>query len=121
MEKKQPPPLTEYFANEQTYLSWLRTGAQVMAFGFVAIKFSLFASQVIGIVLVGVGTLMTLLSYLRYLKTNRQIREGDVKYSTVILSAVTIVLLIISIILIYCLMEAYFKDANKIISTVVQT
>jgi putative membrane protein len=111
MEKNQQSQLTEYFANEQTYLSWLRTGAQVMAFGFVAIKFSLFASQVIGILLVGIGALMTLLAYLRFLKTNRQLREGNFKYSTVLLSVITIALLIISIILIYCLVDAYFKGA----------
>jgi putative membrane protein len=109
MEKKQQQ-LTEYFANEQTYLSWLRTGAQIMAFGFVAIKFSLFASQVIGILLVGIGALMTLLSYLRYLKTNRQLHDGNFKYSTVLLSVITIVLLIISIVLIYFLIDVYSKE-----------
>jgi putative membrane protein len=38
---KDPDP-REVLANERTFLSWLRTGISLMAFGFVVSKFNLF-------------------------------------------------------------------------------
>src|SRR6476620_10952122 len=101
MEKDDKSKIQAHLSNEQTFLAWIRTGIEVMAFGFVAIKFSLFASQIMGIILVGVGALMTLLAYLRYRKTVRQLREGAYQYSTFLLTVTAVVILIISTILIF--------------------
>ena len=67
-----------YFAAERTMLAWLRTGLTIMAFGFVIARFGLFLrilavqvpaasphgqssiSGILGIALVGAGTLMIL-------------------------------------------------------------
>ena len=106
MNKDDKPQLTEHLANEQTFLAWLRTGIEVMAFGFVAIKFSLFASRVMGIVLVGVGALMTLMSYIRYIKTVHQLRRGEYKYSAWLLTITAVILFVISVVLIFCLLYA---------------
>jgi uncharacterized membrane protein YidH (DUF202 family) len=35
-----------HFANERTYLAWIRTSIGIMAFGFVVEKFGLFVKQV---------------------------------------------------------------------------
>lgn len=99
-------------ANEQTFLAWLRTGVEVMAFGFVAVKFALFASQVVGIVLVALGAVMIALSYFRYRKTVRQLRRGQYAYSSVLLAIIAAAILVISSILLACLIDAYFKTGN---------
>ena len=80
-----------HMANERTYLAWIRTSIAIMAFGFVVEKFSLFVKQmgyylgkevtpppqgyasIIGIVLVGLGVVMGILSYVRYRQVEKQI------------------------------------------------
>ncbi len=104
--------ITEHLANEQTFLAWLRTGVEVMAFGFVAIKFSLFTSQIMGISLVGTGALMILLSYFRYRKTLKQLRSESYTYSGSLLTFTASVILLISAVLMYCLIDAYFNPES---------
>ncbi len=89
-------------ANERTFLAWIRTSIGIMAFGFVVEKFALFVKQIsfflekagypnqgplpshmtppgwssiFGILLVGFGTLMGVLAFFRYRKTEKQIDE----------------------------------------------
>jgi putative membrane protein len=112
MRNNDKSQITEHLANEQTFLAWIRTGVEVMAFGFVAIKFSLFASQMLGIILVGIGALMTLFAYYPYRKTVDQLRKGHYKYSTVLLTTTAIILFIMSFILVFCLITAYMKPEN---------
>ena len=91
-----------HMANERTFLAWIRTSIGIMAFGFVVEKFALFMKQIsvilgksifentmppshgyssiVGIFLVGFGTLLCLLAYVRYKKIERQIDED--KYQT---------------------------------------
>ena len=91
-----------HMANERTFLAWIRTSIGIMAFGFVVEKFALFVKQmsfilgksmlenaippshgysaIVGIFLVGFGTLVCLLAYVRYKKVERQIDED--KYQT---------------------------------------
>jgi len=86
-----------HMANERTFLAWIRTSIGIMAFGFVVEKFALFVKQmslilgkavmentlppshgysaIVGIFLVGLGTLMGLLAFIRYKKVQRQIDE----------------------------------------------
>ena len=73
---------SDHLANERTFLAWIRTSIGIMAFGFVVVKFSLFVKQIsmilgkeniihskgysgiLGIVLVAVGTVTAVLSYI---------------------------------------------------------
>jgi uncharacterized membrane protein YidH (DUF202 family) len=98
-----------HMANERTFLSWIRTSIGVMAFGFVVEKFGLFIRQlsyflssepgqsrvfggpptpgyssVLGILLIGLGALMGILSLIRYKKVECQI-DTDTYQPSVIL------------------------------------
>lgn len=104
-----------HMANERTLLAWIRTSISIMAFGFVVEKFAIFLRQfaitegviglrpavppgrgyssVFGAVLVGIGALLGLLSFVRYLKVQKQIDKG-VYYPSFILD----VMLVISVV-----------------------
>jgi putative membrane protein len=91
-----------HMANERTFLAWIRTSIAVMAFGFVVEKFSLFVKQmafylgkessppppgyssIIGVILVGVGVAMGILSFIRYKHVERQIEEDTYQPSGVL-------------------------------------
>jgi len=95
-----------HMANERTYLAWIRTSIGIMAFGFVVEKFALFIKQmslilgkanivdtsppshgysaVVGIFLVGLGTLIGLLAFVKYKKVERQIDENTYKPSSLL-------------------------------------
>ncbi len=91
-----------HMANERTFLAWIRTSIAVMAFGFVVEKFSLFVKQMafylgkepsptppgysslIGVILVGVGVAMGILSFIRYKAVERQIEEDSYQPSGVL-------------------------------------
>lgn len=83
--------MSGHLANERTFLAWVRSNIAIMGFDFVVVKFSLFVQQVsivvtghpfatsqghsasIGTGLVAVGALTTLLGYVRYRRTEKQI------------------------------------------------
>lgn len=115
----------EHLANERTLLAWIRTSIGIMAFGFVVVKFSLFIKQislllgknvtvpqqhgyssVIGILLVAVGALILLLSYMKYKKTEKQLTSETFKSSSALVFSLTIIILSISILLILYLIES---------------
>ena len=95
LKRAQNSPV--HMANERTFLAWIRTSIGIMAFGFVVEKFALFTKQmslflgestieasklhfhsyssVLGIFLVGLGTLLVMLAYIRYKKVAKQIDE----------------------------------------------
>ncbi len=100
-ELGKPCSATEHMANERTFLSWVRTGIGVMAFGFVVERFSLFVSQLAdifgksfvetremvyshlkitstyyGIFLVGLGAMIILLAFIKYKQVERQLDQG---------------------------------------------
>lgn len=86
-------------ANERTFLAWIRTSIGIMAFGFVVERFALFMKQltfflgknevpshlqtghsyslIFGIFLVGLGVLISVLAFVRYKRTQRQINEDS--------------------------------------------
>ena len=125
-QENRPANVTDYLANERTFLAWVRTSIGIMAFGFVVVKFSLFIKQislilqkeetialhhtgysaVLGIVLVAIGVLVLILSFIRYKTTNRQLREGGYKNSSLIITLLTSMILFISILLIAYLIQA---------------
>jgi putative membrane protein len=82
----------EHAANERTFLAWVRTSVAITAFGFLIERFDLFLrvalrtpmpiqqpqlGAVAGLVLIGVGVLMVILSALRFIKTAREIDRDE--------------------------------------------
>lgn len=120
MEETKPTPrtnATDHLANERTYLAWIRTSIGVMGFGFLVVKFSLFTREIskaldvklsanstgyshtIGTLLVGLGALVILFSYFRYIETKNQLDRGVYHHSTALIKIGTLLIFIISILL----------------------
>ncbi len=122
-QTKEPGNPADHLANERTFLAWVRTSIGIMAFGFVVVKFSLFVKQlslmlstsiavsnkgysvITGIVLVGFGSIMSILSFIRYKQTEKQLRMGTYQHSSVLLTVLTAFICLISILLIVYLAE----------------
>ena len=116
-----------HMANERTFLAWIRTSIGIMAFGFVVEKFALFIKQmslilgnanienvsppshgysaIVGIFLVGLGTLMGLLAFVRYKKVERQINEDTYQPSSILHILLTISVLAVGIFLVVYLIH----------------
>jgi putative membrane protein len=117
-----------HMANERTFLAWIRTSIGIMAFGFVVEKFALFIKQmslilgkadienasppshgysaIVGIFLVGLGTLMVLLAFVRYKKVERQIDEDTYQPSSILYIVLTISVLAVGIFLVMYLIHS---------------
>ncbi len=97
--KDDLPFINEHLSNERTFLAWLSTSVAVMAFGFVVVKFSLFANRFapvldmppvacadcpayLGIALVAAGCMGTLLAWWRYRITHKNLRNGKYVHAT---------------------------------------
>ena len=122
-DKKQNNP-GDHLANERTFLAWIRTSIGIMAFGFVVEKFSLFVKQIslilgkanivpqkgysgiVGIVLVAVGTITAVLSYIRYKHSEKQLDEGNYKHSSVLITVLTAFIFLVSVFLIVYLIKS---------------
>jgi putative membrane protein len=116
--------ISDHLANERTFLAWIRTGVGIMAFGFVVVKFSLFIKQLsailgkevivhqkghsaaAGIILVALGSLTTILSYVRYNQTEKKLTSGVYQQSSLLIGMMTILIFAISLFLIYYLVES---------------
>lgn len=123
MEEKRNNP-SDHLANERTFLAWIRTSIGIMAFGFVVVKFSLFVKQIslilgkeniihskgysgiVGIVLVAVGTVTAVLSYIRYRHSEKQLNKGYYKHSSVLLTTLTAFIFLVSVFLIVYLVNS---------------
>lgn len=123
-ETKKPGNPSDHLANERTFLAWIRTSIGIMAFGFVVVKFSLFVKQVslilgkenviqnrgysavVGIVLVAVGTVTSVLSYLRYRQTAKQLNDGNYRHSSLLITVLTAFIFLVSALLIAYLVES---------------
>ncbi|TLV01374.1 YidH family protein [Dyadobacter luticola] len=113
----------DHLANERTFLAWVRTSIGIMGFGFVVVKFSLFVRQiaaalgsksqvhstgyspVIGVLLVSLGALTTLFSYVRYMNTKKQLEQGQYYQSSLLIKVMTAVIFLASILLIIYLIK----------------
>jgi len=117
-----------HMANERTFLAWIRTSIGIMAFGFVVEKFALFMKQmsffldkstfestlpptsgysaIVGIFLVGFGTLMSLLAFIRYKKVNRQIDEDSYKPSSILDILLLMAVMVVGIFLVIYLIHS---------------
>ena len=123
VDKKQGNP-GDHLANERTFLAWIRTSIGIMAFGFVVEKFSLFVKQIslilgktnivpqkgysgiVGIVLVAVGTITAVLSYIHYKHSEKQLNEGRYKHSSVLITVLTAFIFLVSVFLIVYLLKS---------------
>jgi len=115
--------LQVHMANERTFLAWIRTSIGIMAFGFVVEKFALFIdkvsyflgkthipevpphsylgySSIFGIILVAMGALMGVLSFVRYKKVEREIDADTYQPSLLLDILVTMGMLAIAIFLV---------------------
>jgi putative membrane protein len=123
-EKTKSNP-ADYLANERTFLAWVRTSIGIMAFGFVVVKFSMFVKQLslmldldetpemaankahysamIGIILVVLGLVAIVMSYLSYRSTNKQLDKGVYQHSTLYVSLLTALIFLLSMLLVYYL------------------
>jgi putative membrane protein len=118
---KQNP--NDHLANERTFLAWIRTSIGIMGFGFVVVKFSLFIKQItaaletkstvhqtgysqfIGVLLVGLGALTIILSYLRYHATKKQLDSGQYYHSTLFIKIITLFIFLSSLLLLIYLLK----------------
>ena len=123
-EQKRHGNPGDHLANERTFLAWMRTSIGIMAFGFVVVKFSLFVKQIslilgqehvihskgysgiVGIILVVVGTVTAVLSYIRYRRSEKQLNEGYYKHSSLLITVLTAFIFLVSIFLIVYLFDS---------------
>jgi putative membrane protein len=112
---------SDHLANERTFLAWIRTGIGIMAFGFVVVKFSLFIRQLslilgkelvspqkgysaaAGIILVAMGSLTTVFSFIRYKQIEKKLNSGDYHQTSNMIGIVTLLIFATSLFLIYYL------------------
>jgi putative membrane protein len=112
--------IRDHLANERTFLAWIRTSIGIMAFGFVVEKFALFVRQityflakenvalphqmshafqgyssVFGVFLVALGSVICLLSFIKYKKVEDQIKNNT--YTTSILLDAMLTLAMLSV------------------------
>ena len=117
-EIKKHGNASDHLANERTFLAWIRTSVGIMAFGFVVVKFSLFVKQIsmllgketflqsrgysaiLGIILVTVGAVTTILSYIRYRQTASDLSNGFYSHSSVLITVLVAFIFLVSIFLI---------------------
>lgn len=117
-----------HMANERTFLAWIRTSIGIMAFGFVVEKFTLFMKQmsvilgkstientlpptpgysaIVGIFLVGLGTLLVLLAFIRYKKVQKQIDSDIFQPSSFLDILLTLAILAVGIFLVTYLIQS---------------
>jgi len=117
-----------HMANERTFLAWIRTSIGIMAFGFVVEKFALFIKQmslilgkanienasppshgysaIVGIILVGFGTLMCLLAFVRYKNVERQIDKDTYEPSSTLDILLSVAVLAVGIFLVIYLIHS---------------
>jgi len=117
-----------HMANERTFLAWIRTSIGIMAFGFVVEKFALFLKQmaiimensttgnklppshgysaIIGIFLVGLGTLLVLFAFVRYKKVEKQIDSDTYRTSSILNIVLTVSILLVGIFLVTYLIHS---------------
>lgn len=117
-----------HMANERTFLAWIRTSIAIMAFGFVVERFALFIKQmsyvlgksnidialppshgysaIAGIFLVGLGSIMSLLAFIRYKKVESQIDADTYQPSSILNIVLSISVLVVGIFLIIYLIQS---------------
>lgn len=122
-KEKKGGSVSDHLANERTFLAWVRTCIGIMAFGFVVVKFTLFVKQlsmilqrpftaaghgyssVIGIFLVGFGSLLSLVAFVRYRITAKQIDDASFVPPIFLMTVLTVIIVIIGAFLVIYLVH----------------
>ncbi len=120
MDSKVPPEklVTEYLANERTFLAWVRTSIAVISLGFVVAKFSVWmrelvarlaprtpvanlgVSMPIGILMMAFGGILVLLAAWHFHVVNEAIARGSVRANRAIVFTVTFAVVLIAALMI---------------------
>jgi putative membrane protein len=122
-DNKLPANPSDHLANERTFLAWIRTSIAIIGLGFVVVKFSFFIKQIalvlndkdtvlpnkgystqIGVLLVALGVLLTVMAYIRYRVTEKQITSKSYKPSFTLLLFITLAIFVIGCLLIIYLL-----------------
>ena|SRR5215469_8838447 len=123
-EDKIPDRSTQFLANERTFLAWLRTSLALIGLGFVVSRFGLFLrelgirtdesfiarpsihshSSLLGISMVFLGAVLIIYALKSYLETNKAIQRGTYTPKNSPIYALTIGVVIFSIILAFYLL-----------------
>jgi inner membrane protein YidH len=90
---ERDPRIGDYLASERTFLAWVRTSISVIVFGFVVAKFGITLRQLlhlegqagsqsnvslgIGTVFMLMGTLLAVVSLVRYQLTLKRLEAGE--------------------------------------------
>lgn len=114
-----------HMANERTFLAWIRTSVGIIALGFVVERFAIFmrqlsfyfgredvppihqthgTSRIFGIALVGIGTIMSLLSYIRFKRVTKQIDEDTYLPSSPLDLVLTVIVFVVGLFLVVYLL-----------------
>jgi putative membrane protein len=112
-EKSDFEHTREQLANERTFLAWVRTCLAIIGLGFVVVKFSLFVREMemmvsarnsvrhtpayslpLGILLIALGAVITIMSYLRYRRLQSSISKGEFVQSSNLIRVITILLVV---------------------------
>jgi putative membrane protein len=122
-EDKMPDRSSHYLANERTFLAWLRTCVAIIGLGFVVSRFGLFLrelgihvkgnliaeasihsySSLLGISMVILGAVLIIYSLKNYLETHKAIQRGIYTPKHSPIYALTIGVVIFSIIIAFYL------------------
>jgi len=122
-EDKMPDRSTQFLANQRTFLAWVRTSLALIGLGFVVSRFGLFLrelgirtkesiiaqssvhshSSLLGISMVVLGAALIIYALKNYLETNKAIQRGTYTPKDSPIYALTISVVIFSIILAYYL------------------
>jgi putative membrane protein len=111
MDKPAEEDPRVYFAAERTFLAWIRTGLGLMGIGFAVSRFGLFLRELSaetshlparttglslwsGVMLVGLGVVVTLSSVARHFQLVRELRSGTWKAGRVSTDGVILGLLL---------------------------
>lgn len=122
-EDKMPDRSAQYLANERTFLAWLRTCVALIGLDFVLSRFGLFLrelgismkgnliaessihshSSLLGISMVVLGAVLIIYALKNYLETNKAIQRGTYTPKHSAIYALTITVVIFSIIIAFYL------------------
>lgn len=123
----------DHFANERTFLAWIRTSIGVIAFGFIIERFSMFMKEIayslheyhaikihiehakeildssttFGIVLIAFGCLLCLLAYVKYVRAEKQIDANQFHPSPTLSLLLMLSVLFIGVVLFIFLIVQY--------------
>lgn len=113
----------DHLANERTMLAWIRTAIAIIGFGFLVVKFSMFLQQLgllagkkivikntytdsIGILIVAVGIVCLLVSFIQFKITEKRLLNDTYRPSSKAMMILVVTLMVLGIILIWYLLKS---------------